>query len=79
MAQRHEGVYPGWPRLMGRDMAARYCDMSATTLETYCDVEPVPVGGRRLFRRDDLDRWIDRLAAGEETSADDPFERRLES
>lgn len=51
---------PDWPRLMGVDLASAYLGLSATTLR---DKGPAPkeYGKRRLYDRNDLDRWADRL------------------
>jgi hypothetical protein len=51
---------PDWPRLMGEDMAAAYVSLSATTLRER-GPEPRRLGKRRLYDRNDLDRWADRL------------------
>jgi hypothetical protein len=51
---------PNWPRLMGEDMAAAYVSLSATTLRER-GPEPRRLGKRRLYDRNDLDRWADRL------------------
>ena len=51
---------PNWPRLMAVDLAAAYLGLSATTLR---EKGPAPKehGKRRLYDRNDLDRWADRL------------------
>jgi hypothetical protein len=51
---------PDWPRLMGEELAAAYVSLSATTLRER-GPEPRRLGKRRLYDRNDLDRWADRL------------------
>lgn len=51
---------PDWPRLMGEPMAAAYLSIGTTYLR---EKGPAPkrFGVRRLYDRQDLDRWADRL------------------
>jgi hypothetical protein len=56
----NRAALPDWPRLMGEDMAAAYVSLSATTLRER-GPEPRRLGKRRLYDRNDLDRWADRL------------------
>ena len=61
-----------WPRLLSVDDAAAYLSVSRGTLRKL--VAPVPVGGRVLWDRVDLDRFADALsAAPERTTADRAF------
>lgn len=50
-----------WPRLMARQTAAAYCDMSVSAFERECPISPLAFGDKRLERYDrhDLDAWID--------------------
>lgn len=51
---------PDWPRLMSRDAAAAYCGgVSIGFFEQHCPVKPMRLGGRRLYDRHALDRWLD--------------------
>ena len=57
-----------WPRLMSRQMAAAYCDMSVSTFERVCPVTPISLSeermDKRLLRYDAaaLDEWINALS-----------------
>lgn len=51
---------PGWPRLMGAELAAKYVGLSVNSLDRY-GPKPKAVGRRRLYDRNDLDRWADAL------------------
>lgn len=53
---------PHWPRLMGLDVAAAYCGISASTFELRVGVEPVRLGSRKLWDKKRLDAWIDGLS-----------------
>ncbi|MDX2235303.1 MAG: hypothetical protein NW200_12465 [Hyphomonadaceae bacterium] len=51
-----------WPRLMRRETAAAYCDMSADQFDRQCPVPAKDQGWRGLrWDRAALDRWIDNL------------------
>lgn len=52
---------PGWPRLMGVEMAAAYLSIGTTSLRD-SGIEPRRHGRRVLYDRADLDRWADALA-----------------
>jgi hypothetical protein len=58
---------PDWPRLLGRDKAAAYLDMSPNMLDTL-PLVPVKIGTRRLYDRRSLDRLVDNLSGGAESS-----------
>ena len=51
-----------WPRLMRRETAAAYCDMSPVQFDRQCPVPAKDQGWRGLrWDRLALDRWIDNL------------------
>lgn len=76
--RRGDRIPPGaWPRTMSQARAADYCDVSPGFFRTYCDVEPIELGGRLLWDRIRLDDWIDRLQESGPYSAADPFEEAL--
>lgn len=54
---------PDWPARMGEDMAALYLGVSATTLRERVKArtypQPVREGGRLLWSRRQLDRYVD--------------------
>lgn len=55
-----------WPRLMRRETAAAYCDMTADQFDRQCPVPPKDQGWRGLrWDRLALDRWIDNIPDGE--------------
>lgn len=59
---------PDWPALMGRPLAARYCDMSPREFEgeVVAGHLPIPIAtdaGER-WRRVDIDQALERLAGG---------------
>lgn len=51
---------PGWPRLMSEPMAADYVSVGVNTLREHGPA-PKRLGRRRLYDRNDLDRWADHL------------------
>nr|WP_089218544.1 hypothetical protein [Sphingomonas laterariae] len=55
---------PNWPRMMKRDTAAQYCDMSIAEFERAIasGVIPMPVrfGDRDRWSREQIDAWIAR-------------------
>lgn len=51
---------PDWPRLMSEAQAAAYLSIGTTTLREK-GPHPLELGRRRLWDRQDLDRWADRL------------------
>jgi hypothetical protein len=68
---------PNWPRLMGVDLAAAYLGLSATTLREK-GPEAKEYGKRRLYDRNDLDRWADRLGGQPLTVPETEGRRRAE-
>jgi hypothetical protein len=55
----------GWPRLMKKVTAARYLDISPDTFDTLPLPQPISVRGDgklRLYDRNTLDAWIDKLS-----------------
>lgn len=60
MAEAARLALPDWPRLMSEPLAAGYLSIGVTTLR---EKGPAPKrhGKRRLYDRQDLDRWADRL------------------
>ncbi|MDD2706249.1 MAG: hypothetical protein PHU07_13085 [Acidocella sp.] len=51
-----------WPRAMPVDLAAKYCGVGANTL-TQHGPKPVQIGQKRkVWLRDQLDKWLDTLA-----------------
>lgn len=69
---------PGWPRLLSREQAARYCGVTANTLEHHCPVRSVRIGTRRLWDRNALDRWVDGLANDTVSLSGSDWLRRLD-
>ena len=53
---------PDWPTLLSEGDAAAYLSVSASTLRKHVGVKPVKIGRRKLFRRSDLDQFVDGLA-----------------
>ncbi len=55
-----------WPRGMPQEVAAAYLGVSESTLRSQVDVgaapEPVRIGRRIVWLREDLDAYLDRLA-----------------
>lgn len=51
---------PDWPRLMPVDLAAAYLGIGVTMLEEQGPAAK-RLGRRKLYDRNDLDRWADRL------------------
>jgi hypothetical protein len=49
------------PRLLSRDMAARYCGLSVPIFESECPVIPVRIRTRVLYDRAAIDAWLDSL------------------
>lgn len=53
---------PYAPAMLGERAAAAYCDLSVTTLRALREAGQAPprviVGGRKLYRRADLDAWV---------------------
>lgn len=60
MAEPARLALPDWPRLMSEPMAADYLSIGTTTLREHGPA-PKRYGKRRLYDRQDLDRWADRL------------------
>jgi len=53
------------PRLLTREQAAAYCNVSAPTFSTICPVTPIALNQSKKLTRYDLrllDKWIDGLA-----------------
>jgi hypothetical protein len=48
-------------RLLSRPQAARYCGMSAEHFTKHVPVAPIEFGKRKLYDRNSLDQWIDKL------------------
>lgn len=54
--------YSNWPRLMRRETAAAYCDMSPVQFDRQCPVPAKDQGWRGLrWDRAMLDAWIENL------------------
>lgn len=71
---------PDWPRLLSRDAAAAYCGgVSINFFEQHCPVAPIRIGGRRLYDRRALDRWLDRQSGlGNDFASDDELLEALD-
>jgi len=74
-------LLPEWPRLMSEDLAARYLSIGRTLL---AEQGPAPkhIGNRKVWDREDLDRWADRLSgqpldAEQEAKEQEEVERRF--
>ena len=61
---------PGWPRLLSRRQAACYLGVSPGTLDAHVGITPLRVGGRRLWDRSVLDRYVDSLDHGRRSPGD---------
>ena len=74
-------ILPGWPAAMKDDLAAAYVQMGETLFREVMErdgVKPLrPTPGRKLWRRKDLDAWLDRQA-GEVAgfTEDNPWHRK---
>lgn len=53
---------PGWPKLMSKDLAAAYLDISAPKLAKLKDLQPKHHLGKALYLRDDLDKFSEGLS-----------------
>ena len=59
-------------RLLTKAEAAHYCRRSRKKFEFQCPVKPIKMAdGDLLWDVDDLDKWIDSMKTGDETSIDD--------
>lgn len=67
MARRDSSI-PGWPALMSRTTASRYCDMSPAEFERDINAGRLPVPCKRdegeRWAKCDLDEAIDRMRGG---------------
>lgn len=66
-------LLPAWPRLLTAKMAASYLGISETALYRRQGgagrlPKPVSFGGRELWDRAQLDRFVDELSGGEAAS-----------
>ncbi|MGO8867336.1 MAG: helix-turn-helix transcriptional regulator [Alphaproteobacteria bacterium] len=63
------------PRLLSRDQAAAYCGISVSHFETHVarHVGGIKLGGRILWDRAAIDRWLDGLSSGLGTFGPDQF------
>jgi len=71
-----DATLPDWPAAMREEMAARYLSVSATWFRER--VAPAvrairPTPGVVLYRRADLDAWLDRAAGMNAASAGDSW------
>lgn len=71
---------PDWPAAMGDALAASYVGLGATLFRQVMERDQVaplrPTAGRKLWRRKDLDRWLDRQAGDVPASEEDnPWHR----
>lgn len=60
-AKARPSELPNWPRLLSRELAAAYIGQSPNTLDRL-RIAYHRVGVRRMYDRNDLDRWVDDLA-----------------
>lgn len=61
-------AYPGWPRGLSVGLAAKYVSLSESAFLASVDAGHAPAPawitkGRKIWLRDDLDGWLDRLFA----------------
>jgi hypothetical protein len=64
---------PNWPRGMPLDLAAAYCGISGGLLRAI-GPQPVRIGQKRkVWLREDLDAWLDRMAGKEASSSTNPW------
>ncbi|MFI4985837.1 MAG: hypothetical protein ACHQF3_00175 [Alphaproteobacteria bacterium] len=67
------------PRLLSHDQAAAYCGISPSHFDVHVDaaVGHIKLGGRRLWDRLALDRWLDGLSFGGGSSGQDHWVEAL--
>lgn len=64
---------PNWPRGMPLNLAAAYCGISGSLLRSI-GPGPVTIGRRRkVWLREDLDAWLDRMAGKGAASGGNPW------
>lgn len=61
-AARRAKHMPDWPRAMDAELAAAYCSISTNTLRNEGPAAVTIGKGRKVWLRDQLDAWLDRLA-----------------
>jgi hypothetical protein len=54
------GRLPDWPRLLSIELAAAYVGLGVTAFEAL-ELPARRIGRRKLYDRNELDRWADRL------------------
>jgi len=63
---------PDWPAVMGVELAAAYCGgHSENTFRAECPIPPFRRRGKDVWRRKDLDAWIDSWDKDGSESPDD--------
>lgn len=74
MVARREDLVglPGWPRLLSSEQAGAYLGISAPMLDRI-GLTAHRIGGRKLYDRCELDRWVDQQAF----AANDDFDVAL--
>lgn len=65
---------PAWPRGLSLEQAAAYVGVSAVHFRKHVKVTPLKVGGRVLYDRLALDRWLDSMQGGGSRSREDWLE-----
>ena len=50
---------PNWPRGLSLEQASAYVGISPSHFTRHVTVTPIGVGGRIIYDRQDLDRWLD--------------------
>ncbi len=59
---------PDWPRGLSLEQAAAYLGMSAGHFTAHVAVQPIKVGSRIIYDREQLDRWFDSQREGGQSS-----------
>ncbi len=57
-------------RMLSQSEAAMYCGLPVKKFPVICNVAPTEIGGKKLFDKKRLDRWLDELSSGEVDSDD---------
>lgn len=57
------------PRLLSKCQAAAYCGVGSGLFASHCPVIPIKLGGRVLYDRVAIDKWIDARSSNAPESA----------
>lgn len=71
---------PAWPRGLSLEQAAAYVGVTPPTFAKHVRVTPIRIGGRVLYDRTAIDRWLDDAATGGNPDAsNDQWLERLDA